>query len=127
VLARVLEPVLARDGRHLRRQTLAAPPPPPVMTRLRHTSKLKQDNTGKSTVTGDRAQEAPPHLQDLAEHHVLEAGDGAGVGLAVVALEGLQEVRVARLVVPLLAVQHARRLVQLRLPAAPTRLKLWPA
>lgn len=39
------------------------------------------------------------HLQDLAEHHVLEAAHGPLVGLVVKGLEGLQEVAVGRLVV----------------------------
>lgn len=38
-------------------------------------------------------------LQDLAEHHVLEAAHGPGIGLVVEGLERLQEVRERRLVV----------------------------
>lgn len=50
-------------------------------------------------------------LEDGAEHHVLEALDGAGVRELVVRLEGLEEVGVRRLVVPCRAASPCRRVV----------------
>jgi len=41
----------------------------------------------------------PAHLEDGAEHHVLQALEAARLCQLVVRLEGLQEVRVRRLVV----------------------------
>mmetsp|Transcript_15424 Transcript_15424/g.30922 ORF Transcript_15424/g.30922 Transcript_15424/m.30922 type:complete len:338 (-) Transcript_15424:58-1071(-) len=52
---------------------------------------------------------------DLAEEHVLEGGDGAGVVLGLESLKGLVEVGVGRLVVFLLRVQRAALRVDLGL------------
>lgn len=52
---------------------------------------------------------------DLAQEHVLERGGRLGIVLAREAFERFEEVRVGRLVVLVLGVQHARLHVELRL------------
>mmetsp|Transcript_12992 Transcript_12992/g.48168 ORF Transcript_12992/g.48168 Transcript_12992/m.48168 type:complete len:300 (+) Transcript_12992:355-1254(+) len=53
--------------------------------------------------------------KDLAQNHVANANDSTAVLALIIALEGLEEVAVARVIVLFLAVELPRHLVQLRL------------